>query len=96
VTTGGHCPPALYILFVVKKLSSKMEALSPVTSPLHQGSVMRSKNTFLDYYKTVLEKVSFDYQLFNKEYRKAVNTLSPEEVAVLNRWIKSREFNAWS
>jgi hypothetical protein len=37
----------------------------------------------------VLDKVSFDYDLFAKEYRKALNVLSSEETAALNAWIKS-------
>jgi hypothetical protein len=49
----------------------------------------RKPNKFLDYYKTVLDKVSFDYDLFAKEYRKAINVLSSEETAALNAWIKS-------
>lgn len=48
------------------------------------------KTTFLDYYKMVLEKVSFDRQLFMKEYRKALGRLSENEVANLNTWLQSR------
>lgn len=70
-----------------------METRSIVT-PTGEAPVRRNKNTFLDYYKTVLEKVSFDYQLFSKEYRKAINTLSREETAALNTWIQSREFSS--
>jgi hypothetical protein len=29
------------------------------------------KTSFLDYYKMILEKVSFDKKLMNKEYKKA-------------------------
>jgi len=45
---------------------------------------------FLDYYKMVLDKVSFDRDLFVKEYRKATNQLPNHEVADLNRWISAR------
>jgi hypothetical protein len=30
------------------------------------------RTTFLDYYKIILDKVSFDHRLFTKEYQKAV------------------------
>jgi hypothetical protein len=48
------------------------------------------KTTFLDYYKMVLDKVSFDRHLFVKEYHKAVDRLSANEVADLNAWLKSQ------
>jgi hypothetical protein len=35
----------------------------------------------------VLDKVSFDHQLFAKEYRKALNNLPPNEVDDLNGWL---------
>lgn len=66
-----------------------MESGSNVTASVEK-SPMNRKNTFLHYYQTVLEKVSFDRQLFNKEYRKAVNMLSHEERAALNGWIKAK------
>ncbi len=44
---------------------------------------------FLDYYKRVLEKVSFDANLFNKEYHKAMNTLAIEDQAALKDWVSS-------
>lgn len=49
---------------------------------------MIARNTsFLDYYKIILKKVSFDDDLFIKEYQKAINSLEPDEVSILNRWI---------
>lgn len=60
------------------------------TLSVSQQQTDRRPNKFLEYYKTVLDKVSFDYDLFAKEYRKAVNVLSSEETAALNAWIKSR------
>jgi len=48
------------------------------------------KTSFLEYYKMVLDKVSFDHQLFTKEYRKAVAMLQSNEVDDLNAWIRSR------
>lgn len=56
---------------------------------VNQQQTDRKPNKFFEYYKTVLDKVSFDYDLFAKEYRKAVNVLSSEETAALNAWIRS-------
>jgi hypothetical protein len=67
-----------------------MEAYS--TLSVSQQQTDRRPNKFLEYYKTVLDKVSFDYDLFAKEYRKAVNVLSSEETAALNAWIKSSDW----
>jgi hypothetical protein len=46
------------------------------------------KNSFLEYYKLILEKVSFDRDLFRKEYRKAVRLLQENEIRQLNMWIQ--------
>jgi hypothetical protein len=70
-----------------------IESGSIVSRPV-QVPVRKWKNTLLDYYKTILEKVSFDSQLFSKEYNKAINALSHEERAALNNWIKARQFDA--
>jgi predicted SprT family Zn-dependent metalloprotease len=40
----------------------------------------------LEYVKTVLSKVSFNKDLFEKELRKALNMLIPEELAQLKNW----------
>jgi len=48
--------------------------------------------SFLDYYKMILEKVSFDKALFMKEYRKALRGLPPEETYKLNAWVKDQGF----
>jgi hypothetical protein len=61
------------------------------TLSVNQQQTDRNTNKFFEYYKTVLDKVSFDHNLFAKEYRKAVNVLNPEERAALNAWIKSSE-----
>jgi len=42
-----------------------------------------------DYTKTVLERVSFDANLFCKELQKALERLLPYEVEELKIWIKS-------
>lgn len=40
----------------------------------------------LEYFKTILKKVSFDRFLFEKELRKALKTLLPTEVTVFRDW----------
>jgi lactate dehydrogenase-like 2-hydroxyacid dehydrogenase len=42
--------------------------------------------TTLDYVKVILEKVSFDAKLFEKELRKAIKTLLTEEIKELRAW----------
>lgn len=42
--------------------------------------------SMLEFIKTVLQKVSFDKKLFEKELRKALKTLLPEEVNQLKVW----------
>lgn len=49
------------------------------------------KTSFLDYYKIILQKVSFDRYLFRKEYRKAIQTLKESEAKVLKRWIRENK-----
>lgn len=44
----------------------------------------------LDFYKTVLEKVSFDQSLFEKELEKAKRDLSPRDRQALVQWYESR------
>jgi hypothetical protein len=47
-------------------------------------------DSFLDYYKTILQKVSFDQALFQKEFRKALSNLDPKDGAQLKNWLISR------
>ena len=44
-------------------------------------------NSFLDYYKVILQKVSFDQALFRKELNKAFNSLNSNEAAQLRNWL---------
>jgi hypothetical protein len=44
----------------------------------------------LEYFKTILSKVSFDKRLFEKELKKAIRCLLPEEVLQLKEWCYSR------
>ena len=40
----------------------------------------------LEYFKTILKKVSFDRQLFEKELVKAIKSLLAEEINKLKEW----------
>jgi len=47
------------------------------------------KTKWLDYYKMILHKVSFDANLFFKEYQKAVKSLqSNDEIGRLENWLR--------
>ncbi len=52
------------------------------------------KKSFLDYYKYILEKVSFDPQLFVKEYKKAACTIDENERQQLIKWMKEKGLSA--
>ena len=43
-------------------------------------------STMLEYTKVILKKVSFDPELFAKEFRKAVTHLLDHEIKELERW----------
>jgi hypothetical protein len=43
---------------------------------------------FLTYTKTILEKVSFDVELFRTELSKALKRLLPHEVYELSQWMQ--------
>lgn len=40
----------------------------------------------LEYFKTILSKVSFDKVLFEKELRKAIKALVKDEIDELRKW----------
>ncbi len=42
--------------------------------------------TTLDYVKVILQKVSFDAKLFEKELRKAIKALIADEIKELRTW----------
>ena len=42
--------------------------------------------TMLEYIKTILQKVSFDKSLFEKELLKAIKMLVPDELKELKSW----------
>ncbi len=45
------------------------------------------KRTMFAYTKSILERVSFDPQLFCKELEKALKTLLPYEIEQLTDWL---------
>ena len=49
---------------------------------------MEEENNKLDFYKTILTKVSFDRILFEKEFNKAIIGLSYKDSNELRRWKK--------
>ena len=48
------------------------------------------KKTILEYTMLILDKVSFDLNLLEKEYLKAIKLLSPVEIKELNFWVKKK------
>jgi hypothetical protein len=42
--------------------------------------------TALEYFKMILEKVSFDAKLFEKELKKAISQLIKIEIIALKKW----------
>ena len=48
----------------------------------------------LEYMKIVLQKVSFDTRLFEKELRKALRNLLPEDASKLRDWCYASFGNA--
>ncbi len=40
----------------------------------------------LEYFKTILSKVSFDKKLFEKELKKAIKSIVPEELMEFREW----------
>jgi hypothetical protein len=45
--------------------------------------------SFLDYYKLILNKVSFDQGLVLREYHKAKLMLKKEDLKELKKWMKN-------
>ncbi|WP_186755636.1 hypothetical protein [Echinicola salinicaeni] len=52
------------------------------------------KTSYLEYYKLILDKVSFDSTLWKKEYQKALSILSPEEAFLLKNWANNKYYKA--
>ena len=49
------------------------------------------KGSFLNYYKNILEKVSFDTYLLEKEYKKAKSILTGSEAQELDYWLDRKK-----
>lgn len=49
-----------------------------------------SKTSYFEYYKTVIEKVSFCQNLLSKEYQKAKKVIDPHELPHFNEWFTSK------
>jgi len=47
-------------------------------------------NSFLEYFKTLLPKLSFDTALMLKEYQKALKLLNPNEQDKLTNWLNQK------
>jgi len=47
---------------------------------------------FLEYYKMILDRVSFCPDLFAKEYKKAERHLQEPDLGHLNQWLDARGF----
>ncbi len=50
----------------------------------------------LEYFKTILQKVSFDPWLFEKELKKAILTLIPQELREFKTWCYERFGNIYA
>ncbi len=48
------------------------------------------KISMLEYFKIVLNKVSFDRKLFRKEYRKSLSWLTKDEANELKNWLRQQ------
>lgn len=51
--------------------------------------IFNMAKSMLEYYKTVLQKVSFDVKLFSKELKKAISKLLPDEIEELKVWLQN-------
>jgi hypothetical protein len=50
----------------------------------------------LVYMKLILQKVSFDNKLFEKELKKAINSLAGEEIRMLKSWCYEKFGNVYA
>ena len=60
----------------------------PQRSP--NGLIVNKISLMLEYFKIILSKVSFDPGIFEKELRKAMQTLIEEELTHLKEWCFSQ------
>lgn len=57
---------------------------------IFEKTIKNMFQSFLEYSKYILEAVSFDKKLFEKEYRKAIAMLKIEEQTQLNYWLAAK------
>lgn len=55
--------------------------------------IEQMKTSFLDYYKVILDKVSFNKDLLKKEYSKAMMKLPERDKRHLDLWMRNRGLN---
>lgn len=48
---------------------------------------IKSKRSWSQYYKFILERVGFDSKLLLKEYKKALAVMHPSEVGEFQQWM---------
>jgi hypothetical protein len=68
-------------------MAAKTSSLTPW---MYQLIFLLMKKTMLEYFKIILDKVSFDRRLFKKEYRKSLLLLTPVEAYQLKQWWRER------
>ena len=71
----------------------KIMSLLSVVILVFTNKIVEMKTSFLDYYKLILEKVSFDENLLQKEYQKALNRINEYEQRELENWIQSNKLS---
>jgi hypothetical protein len=86
---GGKIPPPSFFIPVVIQTADRCNGL-----PQQTKFFFTMATSFLDYYKMILDKVSFDHNLFMKEYQKATRNLHTDEIGDLNSWLRSKGFHA--
>ncbi len=57
---------------------------------IFEKTIKNMFQSFLEYSKYILEAVSFDKKLFEKEYRKAIAMLKIEEQTQLDYWLAAK------
>ncbi|MFT6215938.1 MAG: hypothetical protein ACJAS3_002339 [Roseivirga sp.] len=82
----------MYLFSKTLKIIQKLE----VTKSFSLRSFLRAEDApdlltindlnMLEYFKTILAKVSFDKKLFEKELRKAILSVVGDELGELKRW----------
>ena len=56
------------------------------------SNILVMKQSFFEYFKHILQSVSFDKTIFNAEYRKAFQYLSKDEMSILQKWLVKKGY----